>query len=418
MPQRNTKKTPSTPITQHESPLWNRNVKLIIALCAIVLIVITLWTFRALIHSLVIAGILAYLLDPIITWLDDKSHLKRGHVILIVYALFLLFAGYILIRLGFAAYDQITSFIRGLPRLLENAIRLIEELAQQKISIGPFTLQFAQNELELDALAREVRELAQQSINEILQRSTTVVSSLAQLTLSTFSVISSLFFIMMLSVYISNDMPRLGHLVADWAGLPGYRQDAQRLWLENGRIWRAYLRGQIILAFVMGIVVWLVLSLLGVQNALALGFLAGMLEFLPILGPLFSGGIAAVVAFFQPENWLGLSSWQYVLLIIAMMFVLQQIENAVLVPRIVGESLDLHPIVVLLAVFMGSSLAGILGAVLAAPVAAMLKLLLGYVWNKMFDQNPFPDPPEPISTESFLNKLLRWRDRYRAKNKK
>jgi predicted PurR-regulated permease PerM len=74
------------------------------------------------------------------------------------------------------------------------------------------------------------------------------------------------------------------------------------------------------------------------------------------------------------------------------MFALQQIEGAILVPRFVGDALDLHPVIVIVVVLMGTSLAGILGAILAAPVAATIKLFGAYAWRKMFDLPPFPDP--------------------------
>ena len=78
------------------------------------------------------------------------------------------------------------------------------------------------------------------------------------------------------------------------------------------------------------------------------------------------------------------------------MIVIQQVENNFLVPRIVGGALDLHPIFVIVGVFMGATLAGILGAILAAPIVASLKVLGNYTWRKLFDLPPFPeiDPPE------------------------
>ncbi len=77
------------------------------------------------------------------------------------------------------------------------------------------------------------------------------------------------------------------------------------------------------------------------------------------------------------------------------MILIQQIENALLVPRIVGGALNLHPFIVIVGVFMGASLAGVLGAVLAAPIIASLKVLGGYTWRKLFDLPPFPDMPPP-----------------------
>src|SRR5690606_4636606 len=101
------------------------------------------------------------------------------------------------------------------------------------------------------------------------------------------------------------------------------------------------------------------------------------------------------VAVFQSETPFGLQPWSFGLIVLVVMFLVQQVENYVLVPRIVGDALDLHPVEVMVVVLMGSSLAGLLGAVLAAPVFASIKLIGGYVWRKMLDLPPFPEPEKP-----------------------
>jgi predicted PurR-regulated permease PerM len=199
--------------------------------------------------------------------------------------------------------------------------------------------------------------------------------------------------------------------LADLATVPGYRTDAERLTRDFVRIWDSYLRGQVLLGLSMFFLVSLLLSILGVQYSLALGGLAGLLEFLPIIGPVVSTGVAVVVALAQDGNWLGLSPIWYGVLILAVMLGLQQLEQMFLVPRFVGEALDLHPVVVIVVVLMGTSLAGVLGAVLAAPVAASAKLLGNYGWRKMFDLSPFPEdePPDAPNAASVIFDWVRVR---------
>jgi predicted PurR-regulated permease PerM len=186
---------------------------------------------------------------------------------------------------------------------------------------------------------------------------------------------------------------------------------------EFGRIWSAYLRGQVLLGLVIFLVVWLGLALLGVQNSLALGLLSGLLEFIPVLGPIIGAGAAIIVALFQPDTLGQMGNWQYAGVVLIFMLIVQQLENNILVPRIVGESLELHPIIVIVGVFMGSSLAGVLGAILAAPVVATLKLLSIYAWRKMFDQPPFPNP-EKEPGESTSARLLKRGQQLLPKRKK
>ena len=111
--------------------------------------------------------------------------------------------------------------------------------------------------------------------------------------------------------------------------------------------------------------------------------------------PVASTVAAVIVAFFQNEPFFGLAFYWRPVAVAVVMLVIQQIENNILVPRIVGRALDLHPLVTMVAVLMGASLAGILGAVLAAPVVASLKLLGMYAWRKMLDLPPFADWEEP-----------------------
>jgi len=160
----------------------------------------------------------------------------------------------------------------------------------------------------------------------------------------------------------------------------------------------------------MGVLVGSTLAIIGVSNSLALGVLSGLMEFLPVIGPTIGTVTAVLVAFFQSSNHWELGSLQLGLIVLVAMFALQQLENTFLVPRIVGEALDLHPFVVMISVLMGTSLAGILGAILAAPVVASLQLLITYAWRKMIDLPAFPEPEPPPKPKRGQSGLAgRWR---------
>ena len=380
-----------------DSPPWSLSTKVIVVVVGLCLIVLVAYRFQSLIGQLVVAAILAYILNPIIVFVDTRTTAKRSTVLIIIYLTIAVIVGWASVALGFAAVEQATSLIRQAPQLIEDGLALFSELtaSTEPIVLGPFSVN------PLDIPWQQIGEQILGLLQPVLGQGSQIITQAAA-GIATF--LGNIVFVFVISIYIANEIPRVRDYVGDLFTLPGYRYDADRLMQEFGRIWSAYLRGQIILGLTIFVLVWLGLTLMGVQNALALGILSGLLEFIPIIGPFVGTTAAMVVAFFQPDNPFGIVGWQFALLVLAFMFLVQQLENVVLVPRIVGNALDIHPLIVMVSVFMGGSIAGILGAILAAPVAATLKLIGTYAWHKLFDEPPFPDllpnvkaipPPEP-----------------------
>ncbi|MCA9971759.1 MAG: AI-2E family transporter [Anaerolineales bacterium] len=384
------------PPPEYTSPPWGLSTKVVVAIVTMIFLVLVAYRFQSLIAQLVVAAIFAYILNPIVDLVDRNTSITRGTAILVAYLVVAAALIWAMVALGVAAFQQISALLNEVPQLIDNLTDFFQELTRRTEPITIGSLSIDPIIIPWDAITQQVIGL----VEPVLSQSTQMVSRLAA---GTVSLVGNFFFIFVISIYIAIEIPKLSGYVGDFAQTPGYRMDAERMTRQFGRIWSAYLRGQVILGLVIGFVVWLGLSVLGVQNALALGILSGLLEFVPLLGPIIGAAAAVTVAFFQPANYLGLVSWQHALLVLGLMFLIQQIENNLLVPRIVGDALDLHPILVMVAVFMGGSLAGILGAILAAPVLATLKLLTIYGWRKMFDMPPFPEPeperppPQPLS---------------------
>lgn len=368
-----------------ESPPWNRTVKAAVAISFFLLAALLAQRFQSLIGQIVAAAIIAYILNPLVIFLDKRLKLQRGAVLIVLYLLLAAGVIWAITALGVAAFQQITTFINLIPKLIADTITFVEELTirTEPIHIGAFTIDPAI--IPWEAITNQLLGL----VEPVLGQSGQIIRQLASTTIRWVGI---MFFVFIISVYIANEIPSLGGYVTRLAQQPGYQHDAERLMREFGRIWSAYLRGQVILGLIIFLVVWLGLTILGVQNALALGLLAGLLEFIPTIGPIVSAVVSIAVAFFQPFNYLGAPGWQYALFVLAFMFLVQQLENTILVPRIMGQALDLHALIVIIGVYVGGSLAGILGAILAAPVIASLKLVGIYAWRKMFDLYPFPQP--------------------------
>lgn len=380
------------PPPDHQSPYWSKTTKVIVVVFIILAILWLVSRFRTIIGMLVMAVVLSYLMEPIIGFIERRTKIRRGLIIIVVYIILALALIGGFSAVGLATFQQFGNLIATLPGLIENTGDSISSFVTrpEPIDLGPFT--FSPAIIPWDRLADQLIGM----LEPVLTQSTTFVSRFATSTVRTVFNFVTIFII---AVYLSTDLPNFNGYIRSLAQQPGYSEDAARLIPELSRVWRSYLRGQIILGLVIFFMVWIGLTLLGVQNSLALGLLGGLLEFIPTIGPIVSAVVAILVAFFQPANYLGLAAWQYALVVLALMIVIQQLENNLLVPRIVGNALDLHPILVIVSVFMGASLGGVLGAILAAPIAASLKVLGQYTWRKLFDLPPFPQtkepPPEP-----------------------
>lgn len=368
----------------NESPRWSANTKIIVVVISLVLLIAVIWRFTSIIRLVTIAAILAYLVNPVVALIHERTRLSRGLAIAVVYlTLVVALLGGATV-LGVTVFNETSSFVTQSPALIRNFINLLSEWTSQTEPIDFFFFELAPVNVNWDALVNQLLGY----VEPLASRSGRILTTFAT---ATIAVLGQLFLIIIISVYLTAEIPKLGGYVVRFAQTPGYHKDAERLLGYTKVIWSSYLRGQVILGLIIGVVTAVGLSILGVQSALAIGILAGLLEFVPNLGPVVTAIVAIVVALLQPDNYLGLTNIQLALAVLVFMIIVQQLENTLLVPRIVGNSLNMHPLLVLLGVLMGASLAGILGAVLAAPILASFKLIGIYTWRKMFDLPPFAD---------------------------
>jgi predicted PurR-regulated permease PerM len=190
-----------------------------------------------------------------------------------------------------------------------------------------------------------------------------------------------------------------------------------------GKTWNSFLRGQLILSILIIISYYILLNILGTRAALAISLLAGLARFIPYLGPLVTWIVTAIVAFAQAGNYFGLEPLQYAILVLLACLILDQIFDNLVGPRILGETLGVHPAGVLVAAIIVARLIGIIGLILAAPTLATLNILGRYILRKMFDQDPWPEVEEYPAESTFspvqlFKRLRNWWQAFSAKRKK
>lgn len=155
------------------------------------------------------------------------------------------------------------------------------------------------------------------------------------------------------------------------------------LYKKANQVLSDYLRGQILLIILMSSVSWLALSILQVKYALIIGIFTGFAEIIPIIGPIAAGTVAVTVALFDGVQTFGMSPLFQGVTVAALYFLLRQIEDIFVIPHVLGHATKLHPLVVLFAVIAGGHLWGILGMILAVPIAALIRILSEYLLTKI-----------------------------------
>jgi predicted PurR-regulated permease PerM len=173
--------------------------------------------------------------------------------------------------------------------------------------------------------------------------------------------------ILLLALYITTDGPRIGRYLRAFLPPDRHEQAARvtaRIFVRLG----GWVSGQLLLCVIIGFVSWLGLTLIGVPYAVVLALIAGIMEAVPNVGPLIAAVPAVIVAALY-------SPWQ-ALLVAILYLLIQQLENYVIVPRVMSKAVELHPLAVLLALMVGGELMGVLGAVLAVPVTAAISVIV------------------------------------------
>lgn len=378
-----------------ESPPWRPSSRLAGAIILLMLLAGLLYALRLLLLPVLMALLLAYMLAPPVHWLERRAKMPRLAGALLVFLVLGLVLGGAATGLGLAASQQLGGLIDDLVLLSNQVPDQLQRIAVAQVVLGPWA--FDLSKMNAEPVVSGLASILQ----PFLSQTGTILTTLASATASAVGVIA---LIVVLAFYMLVDIDGAEARLAAWAPSE-FQADALRLLKETTLVWRAFVRGQLLLALVLGVVVAAALAALGVRFALVLGLIAGILDVVPFFGPFIAGLIAVVVAFFQGANWWGLHPLAFAAIVLAVFTVIQQVENTVLIPGILGYSLKTRPLTILLATMAGASLAGVVGVLLAQPVTAMLRVWLTYFYRKTAGLDPWPEPMSPPPAP----RRVRWR---------
>jgi predicted PurR-regulated permease PerM len=227
------------------------------------------------------------------------------------------------------------------------------------------------------------------------------VSAIAGIAGGVVSVVLSFAMMMVFSIYISLASPRFQPGLIKLVP-PRYREEANELINRLLGIWRGYLHGELRLMVIIGGIVAVGNVLLGTPAPLFLGIISGLMEVVPGIGPALAliPGVAA--ALIGGSSTLSVSNLVFALIVVIFYEGVQLFENNFITPRVIGKSVNLDPLLVLVAMFVAGSVVGLIGAVLTVPVLASGIEIVRYLYFKVLGEDPFPPQDEAPHANNVL----------------
>lgn len=326
----------------------------------------------------VIAYIVAYLANPFLVWLE-RRRIRRGFGILLV-LLVLLGLLALASALLVAVVQQLAVLIQQLPALAATANDVLGGVNRflSRYRDTPF---FGDIQTQITNFTQNGAATLQRNILPFIQNLLSANGPLVGGITAAAGWAGNFVAILILSIYMMAGFDKVGLTLLRlfprrWQ--PSVLELSDHVETAIG----GYLRGQILIALAVGTMVGVGLALVGVPQAAAIGFLAGVFNIVPYLGPIIGALPAVLLAL--PEGWLK------VVLAIVVFVAANQVEGNFLSPYILGRTTDLHPITVLLSILIGLALFGIVGALIAVPLAAFGKLLLQeyYFPSRVYKEGP------------------------------
>jgi len=395
------------------SPRWGATTKLLAGLILAGIIAFLLYRFSNLVPPLLMIVIITYLLHPVTAAISKRLHLSWRAAVNILYLIIIIvFLGLITLG-GIGLVQQVQSLIRSIQDIVANLPAYVADISTRVFQVGPFMLDMRTIDLDLNTLSQQLLSFIQPLLGQTGNLVGTVAGGAAQ-------IFGWIFFILIVSYFMMAESRGLQSNLFK-IEIPGYMEDIRRLGSELSRIWNAFLRGQIII-FALAVGIYsILLPILGVRYALGIAFLAGLAKFLPYIGPAITWVVMALVTFFQPHKPFDLQPLIYMLSVVSITLVIDQIIDSFITPRIMARTLKVHPAAVLVAALIAANLLGLLGVIIAAPFLATFTLLGRYTMRKMFDLDPWPEKAEeplPISISDLIkNSAQTWRSRLKLLNR-
>lgn len=342
--------------------------------------------------SVIIAIIFAYIIDPIVNYLERKG-VKRQFGVIIVYISAILIFGILIVSVIPKTINEISNLLTSLPAMVDTLIREVNnfasnvfakfniELPENFINVYKETNPKVNGDVETPQIVSDILNSIKATINDLIVKAQgSLMGSLSNVLSKLYGFLTSAFrlvLIIIFSFYFSVDKDRFMHRVKK--AIPNkYRDDISYLTSNIDTALQQFIRGRMLMAIFVGLITMAYLLVLRVDFAIIIGLITCVADIIPYIGP-FLGCAPAVLFAFMDSPMKAL--WVLILFVIV-----QWVENNILAPKLIGDSTGLNPLVILISIIIGGGIFGVWGMVISVPLMSIIFILVDFIKIKYNDR--------------------------------
>jgi predicted PurR-regulated permease PerM len=314
--------------------------------------------FRTLLIPFVVSGFFYYLLRPLVEYLSKK--VKTSIAILLIYFVVGGIATIFFAAVGPMLQTQMQTFITNVPSLVDGFVEQVNKLQENRLVAEYFT----KNQVDLSAKLSEYLNHGAKAAGNYLSGLFTVMTNVV-IVVTTVPIVL---------YYMLTDGHKASKHILSW--IPHqYRHEGRQVLDEIDAALSGFIRGRIIICFLLGVMVYIGFLLIGLPYPLLLAVAAMVLNLIPYIGPIIGAVPALIVAFIESPSM--------IVRTLLVVIIAQQIDGNLLSPHIFGKSLDIHPLTIVVLLLVAGDVAGILGILLCIPVYLVAKIIVQHL-NRLF----------------------------------
>ena len=338
------------------------STKTIFTVLAIIVMIYVVLKISILFILIFLAFILMSAIDPAVTWFERKN-IARGISVLLNILIILVVITFIIFIIVNPIIGQLHTFISTLKNLPGNVA-----------SILPF-VHTKNYHLKSQAINSSVYNYIFTNIKAAFFSG---FSKVSQTTLSILTFIAYIIFIIVLTIYMLLYKEHFYNSLSNIIPLKNKNKIMKIMYKVESQL-GLWFRGQLIISFIIGFLFWLYLTILGIPFAIPVALFAAFCEVIPFIGPIIAGTVSVIsVLFVNPSL--------FIFSIIAVI-IIQQFESNLIAPKIMHKVVGINPLIIIVGIFIGSSLGGILGALITIPFITVLQLIIYDIWGDKYDNS-------------------------------